>query len=85
MDKYQGNPFKLLSVLLQYPDEEYLIRIKTMEGFLTGMVQNELKNSCLNFLNYLKTRAPIRLQESYTAVFDMNPETTLNLTYPRFP
>jgi nitrate reductase delta subunit len=84
MDKYQGNPFKLLSVLLQYPDEEYLIRIKKMEGFLTGMVQNELKNSCLNFLNYLKTRAPIRLQESYTAVFDMNPETTLNLTYHMF-
>jgi len=84
MDKDQGNPFKLLSVLLQYPDEVYLIQIKEMEILLASMVQNELKNSFVEFFNYLQTRALICLQESYTAAFDMNPATTLNLTYHMF-
>lgn len=84
MDKYQVNPLKLLSFLLQYPDADYLFQVKEIEGLLAGMVQNEQNKSFVDFINYIKTQVPIRLQESYTAVFDMNPATTLNLTYHMF-
>ena len=30
---------------------------------------------------YMKSQSLIRLQENYTAAFDMNPSTTLNMTY----
>ena len=45
------------------------------------MPSKEMKKSMDDFLLYLKTHSPIHLQEGYTAAFDMNPTTTLNLTY----
>ena len=75
------HPLRLLSVLLLYPDHDLLGQIEMIETEVDDMPSKEMKKRMDDFLLYLKTHSPIRLQEGYTAAFDMNPTTTLNLTY----
>jgi len=44
----------------------------------------EQRERCANFLDYLASKPLIRLQEEYTATFDLNPATSLNLTYHKW-
>ncbi len=73
--------FKLLSVLLQYPDEDYLSQIKEIEVAVASMPPNEFENNISEFITYTKTRSLLQLQEIYTAAFDLSPATTMNLAY----
>ena len=41
-------------------------------------------SSVREFVAYLKGQPPIHAQECYTAVFDMDPAATLNMTYHMF-
>jgi len=75
------HPLRLLSALLQYPDHDLLSQIEMIETEVDDMPSKEMKKCMGDFLLYLKTHSPIHLQEGYTAAFDMNPTTTLNLTY----
>ena len=75
------HPLRLLSALLQYPDHELLMQIEIIETEIAEMPSTEMKKCMDDFLLYFKTHSPIHLQEGYTAAFDMNPTTTLNLTY----
>ena len=75
------HPLRLLSVLLQYPDHDFLSQIEMIETEIEDLPSKKMKKCMDNFLCYLKTHSPIDLQEGYTAAFDMNPSTTLNLTY----
>jgi nitrate reductase delta subunit len=81
MKKDPVHPLRLLSVLLQYPDHELLSHIEMIETEVEDMPSKEMKKCMNDFLLYLKAHSPIQLQEGYTAAFDMNPTTTLNLTY----
>ena len=81
MKKDPIHPLRLLSTLLQYPDRDLLSQIEMIETEIDDMPSKEMKKSMDDFLLYLKTHSPIHLQEGYTAAFDMNPTTTLNLTY----
>jgi nitrate reductase delta subunit len=81
MKKDPIHPLRLLSALLQYPDHELLSQIEMIETEVDDMPSKEMKKCMDDFLLYLKTHSPIHLQEGYTAAFDMNPTTTLNLTY----
>lgn len=81
MQKDPIHPLRLLSVLLQYPDHDMLSQMKAIETEIDDMPSQEMKKSMVGFLLYLKGQSPIRLQEGYTAAFDMNPATTMNLTY----
>lgn len=81
MKKDPIHPLRLLSALLQYPDHDLLGQIEMIETEIDDMPSREMKKSMDDFLLYLKTHSPIHLQEGYTAAFDMNPTTTLNLTY----
>lgn len=81
MKKDPIHPFRLLSALLQYPDHDLLGQIEMIETEVDDMPSQEMKKCMTEFLIYLKTQSPIHLQEGYTAAFDMNPSTTLNLTY----
>jgi nitrate reductase delta subunit len=75
------HPLLLLSTLLQYPDHDLLSQFEMIETEIDDMPSIEMKKCMNDFLLYLKTHSPIHLQEGYTAAFDMNPSTTLNLTY----
>ena len=81
MKKDPIHPLRLLSVLLQYPDQEMLSQIETIEAEVEEMPSQILKKCINDFLQYLRTHSPLHLQEGYTAAFDMNPSTTLNLSY----
>ena len=81
MKKDPIHPLRLLSALLQYPDHDMLGHIEMIETEVDDMPSKEMKKCMDDFLHYLKTHLPIQLQEGYTATFDMNPATTLNLTY----
>ena len=81
MKKDPVHPFRLLSALLVYPEHDLLGQIEMIETEIDDMPSIEMKKCMNDFLLYLKTHSPIHLQEGYTAAFDMNPSTTLNLTY----
>ena len=81
MKKDPIHPFRLLSALLVYPDHDLLGQIEMIETEIDDMPSREMKKCMNDFLLYLKTHSSIHLQEGYTAAFDMNPSTTLNLTY----
>ena len=75
---------KLLAMLLQYPDEELMRSLGELKEAVEEIPQTEQRERCENFLEYLCNRPLIRLQEEYTATFDLNPSTCLNLTYHRW-
>ena len=81
MKKDPIHPLRLLSALLQYPDHDLLSQIEMIETEIEDVPSKEMKKCMNDFLLYLKTHSPIHLQEDYTTAFDMNPSTTLNLTY----
>lgn len=81
MKKDPVHSLRLLSALLHYPDRDMLGEIEMIETELDAMASQEMKVCMNEFLRYFKSRSLIDLQEGYTAVFDMNHSTTLNLTY----
>ena len=75
---------KVLSILLQYPDDEFIQSIGELTEAVEEIPQVEQRQKCMNFLNYLGNTPLIRLQEEYTVTFDLNPATSLNLTYHKW-
>lgn len=75
---------QVLSMLLNYPDDDLLNRLDEIASILDRSPSAEIKSASQAYIHYLQTHAPIHVQERYTAVFDMNPGTTMNLTYHAF-
>ena len=75
---------KLISILLQYPDDEFILSLEELKEAVAQVPQVEQRQRCVSFLDYLGNNSLIRLQEEYTSTFDLNPETCLNLTYHRW-
>ena len=75
---------KVLSILLQYPDDEFIQSIWEFQEAVEEIPLVEQRQKCMNFLNYLGNTPLMRLQEEYTATFDLNPATCLNLTYHKW-
>ena len=77
----QTDSLQALSVLLHYPDDDLLSRLDEIASAADRSHSAEIKSAVQAYINYLKTNAPIHVQERYTAAFDMNPATTMNVTY----
>ena len=75
---------KVLSILLQYPDDEFIQSFAELKEAVEEIPQVEQRQKCMIFLNYLSNTPLIRLQQEYTATFDLNPATSLNLTYHKW-
>lgn len=84
MTPLSADAMRLLSVLLHYPDDDLLGHIDEIAAAAGQVPEEDVQTAAGNFLSYLGTHTPIRLQENYTAAFDLRPETTLNLTYHAF-
>lgn len=76
--------YKIASILLQYPTEEWLLGIeeiklelKTMDDSLTKMYFN-------SFLYYVESTPFLELCERYVATFDYHGIVSLHLTYHVF-
>ena len=75
---------KVLSILLQYPDDEFILSLEELKEAVEQMPQVEQREKCVHFLDYLGNTPLIRLQEEYTSTFDLNPSTCLNLSYHKW-
>ena len=84
MTNEKGYLLKLLSILLQYPDDEFVLSLEELKETVAQIPQVEQRERCVNFLDYLSDNPPIHLQEEYTSTFDLNPSTCLNLTYHKW-
>lgn len=73
--------FNLLSRMLQYPDESYLQGLPQLEAAAGRLPRGEPRVAFEKFMCHLRAQNPFQLQERYTAAFDLNPATTLNMTY----
>jgi nitrate reductase delta subunit len=72
---------KLLSLYLAYPDAEALEALPEMEEAAAGLSDPRSRERLSHFMALLKEQSLLKLQEHYTAVFDMDPAASLNLTY----
>lgn len=72
---------KVISVLLQYPERDLLESLPELEDAVDEFSYSRAKDACDDFLAYLRTTPLLPLQEAYTRTFDLNPSTTLNLTF----
>lgn len=77
----QKTYLKLLAMLLQYPDDSLLSRLPELQAIAGLLPPCDRKNSLEQFMCYLKTKATLCVKELYTTAFDLNPSTTLNITY----
>lgn len=75
---------KLVSYLLQYPDDVFLAELPDLKAVIDRWPDASVRRSLQPFCAYLMETAPLKVQEAYTAAFDLNPETSLNLTYHRW-
>lgn len=72
---------KLISILLQYPDEALSRSLPSVTESIDILSHSTSKEKLLQFVAFLGEKPLIHLQETYTETFDMNPSTCLNLTY----
>ena len=72
---------KVLSFLLQYPDEVYFRTLPEIKSLVGKMHRGPRRASIEDFIAHLEGEDAIHAQEQYTALFDMSPSTTLNVTY----
>ena len=78
MTNEKGAILKLLSLCLAYPDAQAL---PEMESVTAGLADPVAAERLSHFMALVKARPLLELQEHYTAVFDMDPAASLNLTY----
>ena len=81
MNKDIKSQLKLISILLQYPDEALSRSLPSVTESIDILPHSTSKERLLQFVAFLGGKPLIRLQETYTETFDMNPSTCLNLTY----
>jgi nitrate reductase delta subunit len=72
---------KVVSLLMQYPDEAYFRTLPEIKSLVAKMPRGLRRASIERFITRLEGEDAIHLQEQYTALFDMSPSTTLNVTY----
>ncbi len=84
MTPHPTDSLHVLSVLLHYPDEELFNRLDEIASVADPSRPSEIKSAIQAFVSELNTQSLIQVQERYTAVFDIDPATTMNVTYHAF-
>jgi nitrate reductase molybdenum cofactor assembly chaperone NarJ/NarW len=69
---------RLLSLCLAYPDAAAL---SEMEAATAELGDPDARERLSRLMTLMKAQPLLQLQEHYTAVFDMNPSASLNLTW----
>jgi nitrate reductase delta subunit len=72
---------KLLSRCLAYPDPAVVAALPEMGSAAADVADSHARDRLSDFISRLKAQPLLALQEHYTAVFDLNPSASLNLTY----
>jgi nitrate reductase molybdenum cofactor assembly chaperone NarJ/NarW len=84
MNEHIKIQMKIISLLLQYPDEGFIRSLPLMETGIAQLPDSSAGDKLVQFISYLQATPLVRLQETYTKTFDLDPSTCLNLTYHLF-
>ena len=78
--------YKLLSSLLEYPDQELIDHIPELRKFILEDkdISDKERTNLFDFLDYLEQVQLTNLQAEYVETFDMKPENSLHLTHHLF-
>lgn len=78
--------FKLISVLLEYPDQELVDNVPEIRTIVSKSTEIEVaeKVSLQKFIDYLTSKSLTDLQVDYVKTFDSTPEHSLHLTHHLF-
>lgn len=77
--------YKLLSVLLEYPDQELIDHIPELREVMMELEADKAELDALGgFLGHLQSMPVTELQADYVKTFDMVPEHSLHLTHHLF-
>ncbi len=75
--------FKLLSLLLRYPDDEVLEARREIAEAVRELPESPARDAMIRFLDYWENEDPHRLQATYAENFDFKRRGNLYLTYYR--
>jgi nitrate reductase delta subunit len=77
--------YKLLSVLLEYPDQELIDHLSELRELVPQLdADNTERDAMQSFINHLQSMSLTELQADYVKTFDMVPEHSLHLTHHLF-
>lgn len=82
--KIEPEALRLLSILLGYPTDDWLSARPELERAAARLSDDDFHETIGRFLHYLALQPLSDLQTAYTASFDLNPSTTLNLSWHRY-
>lgn len=74
-------PYKLLSVLLRYPDERVAGARDELAATVRALPRSAEKEPLGRFADYLVARTPLELAQGYVETFDLRRRSSLYLTY----
>jgi len=74
-------PYKLLSVLLHYPDRQLLEALPSMTEAVAALPSSSRRRALKRFLTYLGGTEAVALQQAYVETFDLQRRASLYLTY----
>jgi nitrate reductase molybdenum cofactor assembly chaperone NarJ/NarW len=80
MGKAREERYRVIAALLQYPEPAWLEMIPQARAYSRRLPAGRIRDTIEEFLDYAASQPLLRLQENYTAVFDLNPATTLNMS-----
>jgi nitrate reductase delta subunit len=78
------SPFKLASVLLQYPTTAVLEGLDTLDAAVADVPRRETREQLRRFLAWLRGTPPTEVAQHYVETFDLRRRCALYLTYYRF-
>ncbi len=81
MENAREQRYRIIAALLQYPQPAWLEIIPEVKAWCRRLPAGRTRETMAGFADYLTSRPLLRLQENYTAAFDLNPATTLNMSY----
>lgn len=75
------SPYKLLSLLLQYPTRELLGALPELEADASALEHPSVRQPIVAYLRSLRGRPLHELEREYVATFDFDRRSALHLTY----
>lgn len=76
-----ARPYKLLSVLLRYPDADLVEAREELAEAVRALPRSPEKEPLERFAAYLLAASPLELARAYVETFDLHRRTSLYLTY----
>jgi len=74
-------PYKLFSLLLQYPDAQLLQARDEVHSAIDTLPKSAERTALNSFYEYFGSASPIRLQQQYVETFDLQRRSSLYLTF----